>query len=185
MFSMGGPTGDADREDTYAAIGRAISCWEELEINLAGLNSVFVGKPGDLDAIKEFGQNNATFSWRLTALRNSAATYFTHHCCQDCEGDFDAICKRASDLSNSRNNIAHGVVQEMVWLTDPIKLEKYASPIIRHVVATPWYMSGKLNVVSGSGLGSYEINLLGSRFIALANDVHQFVIKLMAISQKH
>lgn len=37
--------GDRSKEVTYAAVGFAISCWEELEIELCALYAVFVGQP--------------------------------------------------------------------------------------------------------------------------------------------
>jgi hypothetical protein len=37
------PHGDQDEEKVYAAVGRALSCWEELEEALADLFTCFMG----------------------------------------------------------------------------------------------------------------------------------------------
>lgn len=182
MSEMSGLVGDAEIETTYAAVGRAISCWEEVEMGLAGLHSIFVGKIGDLDVIREFGQKNITFSRRLAAVKESGDSYFRRRCSQENEGEFKAICMEADDRSEARNNLAHGVVQPMIWLCDPNRPSEPIIPTTLHVVGAPWYMSGKLETVGGTGLGSYEINILTAKFLVLSNRIHNFAARLSSQS---
>jgi hypothetical protein len=107
--------GDENADDTYKAVGRCLSEWESLEHELAHLYSVFVGQPGEIAALREYGKEQ-TPKFRRANLAEKAAAFFSRHPDPDLEGKFTAICDCAQKLADRRADIAHGIVRELQWV---------------------------------------------------------------------
>ena len=105
--------GDPDREQTYAAVGYALSQWELLEAQLCNLLGAFCGLPyASSEAIEEYSREQRIFFQRLQRLDQKKAVYFNYNHSQELEGEYDRISVLISELSEKRSNIAHGAVQE-------------------------------------------------------------------------
>jgi hypothetical protein len=103
--------GDLSADLTFAAVGRAMSEWEELELYLARLYAKFIGIPPiKAIAIPEY-RDAPNFHSRATAIKNAATKYFISHPDQEREGEFKQILEEIRQLASRRNDIAHGVVK--------------------------------------------------------------------------
>jgi hypothetical protein len=103
--------GDPSADLTFAAVGRAMSEWEELELYLARLYAKFLGIPPiKAIAIPEY-RDVANFHSRATAIQKAATKYFVSHPNQDREGEFAQVLEDIRQLAARRNDIAHGVVK--------------------------------------------------------------------------
>ena len=103
--------GDSSPELTFAAVGRAMTEWEELELYLARLYAKFLGIPPiKAIAIPEY-RDVANFHSRAATIQKAATTYFVSHPNQDREGEFEKVLEDIRQLASRRNDIAHGVVK--------------------------------------------------------------------------
>jgi hypothetical protein len=60
-------------------VGYALSCWEELELELAPLYSHFAGRSGLVVALREYGERNGKiFAPRHQRLFVAANVFFTN-----------------------------------------------------------------------------------------------------------
>jgi hypothetical protein len=100
--------GDPTCEAVYEAVGRALSHWEILELDLACLYAKFLGISGQeyVDA--------RIFRERADVITSAACAYFVKHCNQEIESEFKRLIQDARLFSDRRNDIAHGVVAP-VW----------------------------------------------------------------------
>ena len=98
--------GDASPETTFAAVGRALSAWERLDLELAILYAALLGVPPS-DAIKrpEYRQENTSVG-RLDVIERAFEVYSQTHHDQTIEGDADTLLVDVRGLCNRRNDIA-------------------------------------------------------------------------------
>jgi hypothetical protein len=113
---------DNDLRKICAAVGLALSQWETMELGLAILYSIFLGKPKDLNLLIQFGDLGPTFSSRKVVLERAAEQYFIAHPNQDDEGELREILEWATGLSKHRHQIAHGTAWPVG--TQPSDLKK-------------------------------------------------------------
>lgn len=100
----------SDMDAIFAAVGRATTAWETLEAHLSYLYSIFVGKPLDFSALKEYGRKNKIFELRMQALCEAGAKYFQTAPSQPKESELHSLISGARRLAVFRHQIAHGVV---------------------------------------------------------------------------
>ncbi len=181
---MRGFVGDADIEVTYAAVGRALSAWEAVELGMATVYSIFVGKALQLDSIREYGAVNRIFVGRMEAIRKASDAYFRAHCDQDSEGDFSALCKRAASLSDNRNNIAHGIVEATTYLHNPDTWPPEQCHVELFILRPPWYTIDRLKLYDWQGMGSKEIMSSALDFEMLSEDLEKFALRLHPLSRR-
>jgi Holliday junction resolvase-like predicted endonuclease len=106
--------GDADPNVTFAAVGRAMSEWERLELYLARLYAKFLDIP-TIEAIARPEYARVAVSReRARAIEAAAAAYFVRHPNQELDAEFEAMICDARKLATRRNDIAHGVV-DLAW----------------------------------------------------------------------
>jgi hypothetical protein len=103
--------GDKNSRDTYAAVGSALSEWEQLEHHLGEIFVALVGAQSN-EARLAYGAvfSNAT---RLKMIAGAAEAFFATRKRED----LNKLCQRLKDLiitvglfSDRRNEIAHGFV---------------------------------------------------------------------------
>lgn len=126
--------GDTNVENTYAGIGRVTSEWENIELVLADLFSLFVGRYQDPLAIQEYGSENV-FSRRAEHLCNAATGFFQNHPNQSLEGELDELMGRLREYAQRRHDVAHGVVKPMQWSRSPHAHEE--SDALHYCVVPP------------------------------------------------
>ncbi len=138
---------DIISENTYAAVGRAISSWEIFELQMAELYSIFVGRHNDLEVITNYGADPfyATFEKRMTFVGNAAEKYFLKYPSQEIEGTFCSLVGRARELSHKRHQIAHGIVMSCGLPSE----KAHKAGLIEYAVRPPWYAIISLTKHSG------------------------------------
>ncbi|NBR59873.1 MAG: hypothetical protein EBT89_12050 [Opitutaceae bacterium] len=103
-------TGDADASITYAAVGRALSAWERLELDLIMLYAgLLKQRPLDARRNPKYLEANV-FRTRMAEVERAARCYFILHPDQALEGDFRTASNLVTNLSSRRHEIAHGIV---------------------------------------------------------------------------
>jgi len=106
--------GDSDPNDTFAAVGRALTSWEMIEEELASLCVIFSGLAEDANNNKAisrlFGAIDSSGS-RRNALREAGEVYFWHHDKDNVMmNKLEDLLENVSNASRRRDDIAHGVV---------------------------------------------------------------------------
>ncbi len=161
------------------AVGMAISTWEAMELQLAKLYSLFVGKPGDIETIVSFGDRGGTFTRRLPTLETAAAAYFVKRSSQADEGDFLDLVRRAEQMSDERKRIAHGICWETRAILDTPGLQ-LGPP--SHQWVSPLYSIGLLSVPKdyrGFQYSAADINRINAQFNQLREDVTRYALRLL------
>ena len=124
------PTHAPDRSDEiYAAVGRALSNWDEVELALAEIFSIFTGTPifGDRPfeepAIRAYG-SVISFNGRTEMLEAASRGYFHNKKTPtaELEKNFRALLTECKGFAGRRNDFAHGRVefllsQPYLWWT--------------------------------------------------------------------
>jgi hypothetical protein len=111
--------GDRSERVTHAAVGRAMSEWEKVEVSLAHLFSVMLtGSRFDPAANAEYGVA-LNFKERQANLEKVACKFFCAHPSQEREGTFSSIASRAIRFSARRNDIAHSVARPIQFIIAP------------------------------------------------------------------
>jgi hypothetical protein len=172
---------DIDPSNTYAGVGRSISSWELVEVELAVLYSIFIGKPNDLDAIVEYGKLHSIFNNRMNAVGKAAASFFLKQPSQEKEGEWSSIDAVARELADKRHQIAHGIVMiSSLPSEDAMKVH-----LNEFAVKPPWYSIFNLTKKSGRhpdvGIwgGGYDykvadLNDIASTFDTLRERIQRF-----------
>ena len=101
--------GDAASDTLYLAVGKALSQWETLEIELGQLFAVLVESPSQA-ASRAYGVVASALG-RRDLLEKAAEVYFAKRS-EDDYTTFDNLMKALKHASTCRNNIAHGHVRE-------------------------------------------------------------------------
>lgn len=107
--------GDDNQNDTYAAVGRVLSLWEQVESELGHLFALFIGKYGKDEAYDQYYEKGKTTQGRLNSLQREAKRYFTRSPSQEIEGHFCSLMKFAIGFADRRHEVAHGVVRPIEW----------------------------------------------------------------------
>ena len=107
---------DDDDLALYTSIGRALSAWESLEYQLSSFFSFFATDGQDINsfpATRAYG-TVVSFRGRYEMLRESAAAYFAARPDKEFSGRFGELLKLADKASCRRNEIAHGIVGQLI-----------------------------------------------------------------------
>ena len=173
--------GDENNDSTYSAVGRVLTQWERVEVELAHLYACFKGQPtNSLNQIREYG-SGTIFRERAQKLADAAHSYFRANCCQHHEGDFDALMRRCLGFSARRNDVAHGVVDflNLHWELDAggEHMNAYA---IDWALFPPHY-DPKRHTPSNDpeyAYSSSEMNPITEELHQLRDDVWEYVYRL-------
>lgn len=130
-------TPDPDFDLTYAAVGRAISAWEGLEVLLSHLYSILIYKPREIKIIIDYGTNGRIFKDRIRLLTTAAETYFVGKPDQEKEAKLDEIIGEAIILSIQRHQIAHGLVAKIPFVAPETSGDKTTGH--GYALVPPWY----------------------------------------------
>lgn len=172
--------GDDDDDATYAGVGRVMSRWEAVEIELAHLYTVLVGRPHDAGATREYGSGRI-FHERLATLCAAAEDYFRIDPNQTREGETRELLRKVRGYSDRRNEIAHGIVRQISWVRG---LREYLSPdAIGHIqfcLVPPHYTFRKFDQANRPAYAytSQELLILEQHLFDLAEEVQAFRLTL-------
>jgi hypothetical protein len=121
--------GDGSKKTTFAAMGQALSNWTELELKLASLFATLVTSADHTmgGPMLAFGSIR-TFEGRSEMLQSAAMWFFNRHkslseasrtleyspsSISNWQQAFEELRRTADQFASRRNDIAHGVVNEM------------------------------------------------------------------------
>jgi hypothetical protein len=110
--------GDSTDDRTYAGVGRVVTEWEHVELELGYLYSLFVGKHAELEGVREYG-SGAVFAHRVETLTKAHERFAQSLPSQELEAEFFALINRIKKFSDRRNDVAHGVVRPIEWTRPP------------------------------------------------------------------
>ena len=104
--------GDDDIDTTFAGVGRVLSQWESIELELSVLYALFTGRAGDSEATREYGKGRI-FTDRATAVEDLAEKWLRD---QTLESEFGQIMCTIRHFADRRNDVAHGIVRPIHWI---------------------------------------------------------------------
>lgn len=168
--------GDDDEDATYAGVGRVISRWEAVEVELARLYTVLVGRPHEADTIREYGSGRI-FHERLATVCTAAEAYFRANPNQASEGETRELLRKVRGYSDRRNEVAHGIVRQMHWVR---ALRENLSPdVLGHIqfcLVPPHYTFRKFDQANRPAYAytSEELLILEKHLFDLAAEVQEF-----------
>jgi hypothetical protein len=102
-------TGDATANETYAAVGCALSSWERHEAALSFLFAAFVSEGTSRIARRAYNAIR-TFEGRAEMLKAASHSFFAAYPDEEMQKRFKDILRNAKEFSARRNDIAHGCV---------------------------------------------------------------------------
>jgi hypothetical protein len=106
--------GNANPNDIYIGVGRVLSQWEIVELQLGYLYTAFILKFQNWEAVIEYGRG-ATFKRRSEILTAAAKHFFITHNNQRLEGEFDCLFRRTVLFGDRRHDVAHAVARDESW----------------------------------------------------------------------
>jgi hypothetical protein len=102
--------GDPSADDTFRAVGAALSQWEHFEGNLTLAFSYLIGAGyGNIAATRAYGSVE-TFRGRANMIETAAEVYFRHTPDPRLQSLLAELLKRSRQFTTRRNEIAHGIV---------------------------------------------------------------------------
>jgi hypothetical protein len=107
--------GDDNQDILYAAVGRVISQWENVELGLSHLYAIFIGQPFTVGIYAQYYEPSKTFMTRLAAVERQSERFFQKAPNQAIEGEFSDLVKRVNGFSERRHEVAHGFVRPIQW----------------------------------------------------------------------
>jgi hypothetical protein len=112
--------GDDEVDATYAGVGRVISQWEMIEVELSQIYAWLVKRPEEIDAVRLYGEGKRIFEERIKGLLLVADhCYFQWNPHQETEGELRALVRLASNFAARRNDVAHCIVRPFQWIVSP------------------------------------------------------------------
>jgi hypothetical protein len=110
--------GDDVQDTTFAGVGRVLTQWEMIEVELAQVYGWLVKRPDDIEALHQYGMPQI-FEKRIKGLSDVADVYFRWNAHQDAEGEFRSLSTKVRNFSARRNDVAHSIVQPFQWIVSP------------------------------------------------------------------
>jgi hypothetical protein len=107
--------GDGEVRLTLEGVGRVVTAWESVELELSRLYSIFAGD-SDGAPMQEYGKARI-FIDRVKSLEEIGARAFILRPNQSLEGNMRGLLDAAKAYSDRRNEVAHGIVFPVSELT--------------------------------------------------------------------
>jgi hypothetical protein len=157
--------------DIFAAVGYALTCWEQMELQLAGLYTILDDDAYSLEGLVQFGMNNRRFVDRIAAIARAAETYAIENPNQNTEGQVAGFLARATELAIERHRIAHG----MLVVTPTADIDEQNRITYRpdqpiYWLGAPWYSVNSLRWAL-VGKQVHAIKAHAADFLSLRADV--------------
>jgi len=105
--------GDKKENDTYAAVGRALSMWEEFEHSFATLFADLLGLHGEAMPVMRAYGAVLTFRGRLEMVEAAREALFFEYPNERLAKRTKDLLEMATGLSARRNEVAHGIVRNI------------------------------------------------------------------------
>jgi hypothetical protein len=171
------PTKGDEKEDvTYAAVGRALSHWENIEVELSHLFALYINKMWTNEGYDRYYQDGKTTRGRLDALRIAAENYFVGRPNQEAEGSFSRLMEAATGFADRRHEVAHGIVRPINWYWPILRPNHFAPDAAFQFCLVPphyqrgWITDGAPNYIYTSD----ELDTLTLRLFSFLHDLMDF-----------
>ena len=164
--------GDYDIGCTYAALGEALSRWQDFELAFATLYARLRGYPSWLEKVRHFGASNPSFQDKIDTIKTAAQNFFAEYGNTDVEADFHALCSDAMAQSIRQNRIAQGLVRNIA----------NAEGAPRVVLELPWHAHDRARRTAAHLLGSEAILKISAAFVQLASQAEALHRRCAALS---
>jgi hypothetical protein len=164
-------------------MGRAISAWERMEMELAIIYSILTRRPGQPGAIDEYGSAGKTLDQRLDQVQAAWNQFAPLAPNQGKEADLKAaigvLMQGVRDRAAVRARIAHGMVAEVGYL-DRASSWLVAPARRGYAMVAPPHAETRLTGDRPPGYyyGTIPLTAMASDFIALANEIQNIRQKL-------
>lgn len=169
-------TGDPIPDPIYTSVGKALSAWEELEVEISCLFAVLIGlRRRSPEAYAAYAAG-VGFSGRSTIVEKASEPFFIKHPNQTDEGDFTSMLIRLRGYSLRRNDIAHGVVRLLSRIS--IALGTGGTRITSSYFLVPANYMRKRFLASETPRYHYSSNMIDS-FQATFKNLNESVAKLI------
>ena len=143
-----------------------IACqWEAVEVKLAIIYSVLLGRADSVSALREYGEGRV-FPERTAALKRAAESYFVKYPDQQLEGRLDALLEACDGYIARRNDIVHSFVfpvNHMAFFRESLDLKKEDEKFL----LIPPLQTGRKHAKDGPPVYAYNSNQLGNIFFQL------------------
>lgn len=154
-------------EKTQAAVGEALTMWEQLETTFAFLFSALVsGSPSNTVALRAYGAVR-TFEGRAEMLKEAGFAYFGAYSAPEGEAALKNLLRAAREFGSRRNDIAHGMVTALEWVPP---IEGSATEERGWCVVPAFYISNRhdMNHVPDYVYTSAEMHIFSRRWSVLS-----------------
>jgi hypothetical protein len=108
---------DRDADILYAAVGRALSSWENIESELSHWYALLIGKMWQHAAYDEYYDKGRSGQARIAVLEAAAERYFVKNPHQEVEAKFRTLMEATTAYADRRHEVAHGIVRpvQLYW----------------------------------------------------------------------
>jgi hypothetical protein len=171
------PRGDYSEDITYRSVGRFISSWESIEVELSHWYAIFVGKYFKPEAYDEYHDQSKTLKQRLRTLEEAARLYFVKCPNQINERDFEVLIEKVRGFSERRHEIAHGIVRPYHFFAPLTEWsDPYDKDTTRTCLVPPHYQRDWFNdlQIPLYVYTSRQIDSLSDKLIELLKEVNLF-----------
>lgn len=180
------PEGETDPNVLYAAVGRAIHRWENMELALARLYVILSGLPDRPDSYVPYGTEYRKFSMRKVAVERAAEKFFVSRPDQMLEGELRRILQTLDELAIVRHRIAHGHITMWTEISLPSPLPERGTAFemrgtILYRWGAPFYSIGSLRT-DPVGIGGAAVENLSAQFETVHNEIFRFTESLLGPS---
>jgi hypothetical protein len=139
------PQGDNDQDRTYCGVGRVVSEWETIELELAHLYSLFENKFGNPVTVQDYGAD-ALFADRVSKLVKAKERFFARNSNQSLDAEFCELLERIRKYADRRHDVAHGIVRPIIWAFGSAQAASAASDLPFHYcVVAPDYKENRFD----------------------------------------
>lgn len=168
--------GDDDQDATYAGVGRVLSQWEMIEVELSHIYAWLMNRPDDMEAVRRYGEGKGIFEERIKGLWVIADAYFRWNPHQETEGELCALSNTIGKFALRRNDVAHCIVRPFQWVVSP----HFDGPL--QFCAVPPHYAGKKFDPQDMPLfvfTSIELIALSNALFGVTQDAQKFKWRLM------
>ncbi len=178
--------GNRSDRTLFAAIGRALIGWEEIEASMAHLYAAFTAADRfSLQEIRDYGKP-ANFKDRMAILQTSADNHFRSCPSQEIEGEFCRLKKLIDGYTGRRNDIAHSRVLYIQMVVEAESLDHLKSMVdnLQWCLVPPFFRANKFTANNRPAyiLTSWEINEFARVFWDIARALSN--LSLWVLSQR-
>jgi hypothetical protein len=106
--------GDSDPNYTYISVGRVLSQWEGVKIELGYVYTAVAGNHGDWYKLLEYVEGSS-FKGRFCILEKALSSFFVKHPEQEIEAKLECFLKKVNKFAARRHDVAHGIVRDHSW----------------------------------------------------------------------